>query len=64
MKPVFFVAVGVVIGALVASRVTATTGGRRFLVELDTRTKAFRSAILDGYRSREAELRARPDPDA
>ncbi|KQO64721.1 hypothetical protein [Curtobacterium sp. Leaf261] len=60
MKPLFFVAVGVVIGFLVAHQVNQTTGGRRFFAELDTRTKAFRGAIVDGYRSREAELRAHP----
>jgi hypothetical protein len=60
VKPLFFVAVGVVIGFLVAHQVNQTAGGKRFFSEVDARTKAFRSAIVDGYRSREAELRADP----
>ncbi|OIH98746.1 MULTISPECIES: hypothetical protein [unclassified Curtobacterium] len=57
MKQLFFVVVGVVIGAAVAHQVTRTPGGARFLTEVDARTKAFTGAVADGYRSREAELR-------
>ncbi|ROP66326.1 hypothetical protein EDF24_3327 [Curtobacterium sp. PhB130] len=57
MKQLFFVAVGVVIGFLVAHRVSRTSAGATFLAEVDARTKAFTSAVADGYRSREAELR-------
>jgi hypothetical protein len=58
VKSLFFVAIGVVIGFLAADRVSRTAGGARFLSEVDARSKAFRGAVADGYRSREAELRA------
>ncbi|MCJ1713828.1 hypothetical protein ACLBWP_00485 [Microbacterium sp. M1A1_1b] len=57
MKQLFFVVVGVVIGFLVAHRVSRTSVGATFFAEVDARTTAFRSAVADGYRSREAELR-------
>jgi hypothetical protein len=57
VKQLFFVAVGVVIGFLVAHRVSRTPVGATFFAEVDTRTKAFTAAVADGYRSREAELR-------
>ena len=57
MKQLFFVAVGVVIGFLVAHHVSRTPVGATFFAEVDARTKAFRGAVADGYRSREAELR-------
>jgi hypothetical protein len=57
VKQLFFVAVGVVIGFLVAHQVSRTPGGAKLLSEVDARAKAFTSAVVDGYRSREAELR-------
>ncbi len=57
MKQLFFVAVGVVIGFLVAHKVSRTSSGAKFFAEVDARTKAFTGAVADGYRSREAELR-------
>jgi hypothetical protein len=58
VKSLFFVAVGVVIGFLVAHRVSRTPGGARFFSVVDQQTKAFTGAVADGYRAREAELRA------
>ncbi|MBF4589655.1 MULTISPECIES: hypothetical protein [unclassified Curtobacterium] len=62
MKQLFFVVIGVLIGFVVANRVGVTSGGARsgggtFLAQVDARTKAFTGAVVDGYRSREAELR-------
>jgi hypothetical protein len=57
VKQLFFVAVGVVIGFAVAHKVANTSGGARFLADVDARTKAFTGAVADGYRSRGAELR-------
>jgi hypothetical protein len=61
VKSLFFVAVGVVLGFLLAHRVSRTGAGARFFSEIDSRTKAFTGAVADGYRSREAELRSEPD---
>jgi hypothetical protein len=67
VKQLFFVVIGVLIGFVVANRVGATSGGGTsggatsgggpFLARVDARTKAFTGAVVDGYRSREAELR-------
>jgi hypothetical protein len=61
VKSLFFVAVGVVIGFLVAHRVSRTSVGARFFAEVDARTKDFTAAVADGYRSRGAELRTDGD---
>jgi hypothetical protein len=62
VKHLFFVVIGVLIGFVVANRVGVTfggalSGGGTFLAQVDARTKAFTGAVVDGYRSREAELR-------
>ncbi|KTR03796.1 hypothetical protein [Curtobacterium luteum] len=57
MKQLFFVAVGVVIGFVVAHQVANTPGGARFFADVNARTKAFADAVADGYKSRDAELR-------
>ena len=57
MKQLFFVAVGVVIGFVLAHKAANTPAGARFLADVDARTKAFTGAVAEGYRSRGAELR-------
>lgn len=58
MKNVILLVVGVAIGFVVAHEVAKTSGGRRFFEEVDAKAHAFGSAVVDGYRTREAELRA------
>nr|WP_208385508.1 hypothetical protein [Curtobacterium sp. WW7] len=53
----FFVAVGVVIGFVAAQRVSRTPSAAHLLAQVDAGAKAFRGAVVDGYRSRGAELR-------
>ncbi len=55
------VAVGVAVGFVVAHEVAKTSGGKRFFEEVDAKAHAFGSAVADGYRAREAELRAAID---
>ncbi|WP_423924157.1 hypothetical protein ACPEEZ_07650 [Frigoribacterium sp. 2-23] len=57
MKNLFLVTVGVVIGFAVAHQFNKTPEGRRFFGDLDGRAKTFRAAVVDGYKTREAELR-------
>jgi hypothetical protein len=61
VKSTFFVVIGVALGFLLAHRVSRTAVGARIFSEVDTRAKAFTGAVADGYRSREAELRADPE---
>jgi hypothetical protein len=61
MKNLLLVAVGVAVGFLVAHAVSRTPEGKRFFDDVDSRAREFGSAVVDGYRSREAELRATVD---
>ncbi|PZE28832.1 MULTISPECIES: hypothetical protein [unclassified Curtobacterium] len=64
MKQLFFVAVGLVVGFVLARRVDRSQAAQRPVVRAGSAAKAFASAVADGYRSREAELRARPGDHA
>ena len=57
MKYLFVLAIGTALGFSVAHRVNQTPAGREFFTGLDSRLKQFQTAVADGYRSREAELR-------
>ena len=58
MKNVLWLVVGVAAGFVVAHIVSRTEGGERFFSEVDDKAREFGSAVIDGYKSREAELRA------
>ncbi|MFB2556015.1 hypothetical protein [Herbiconiux liangxiaofengii] len=58
MKKFLWLIVGVGIGFAVAHQVNQTSSGRRFFSDLDKKTKEFGDSLVDGYREREAELRA------
>lgn len=58
MKNVVLVVVGVAVGFLVAHTVSKTPEGKRFFTDVDSRAREFGGAVVDGYRAREAELRA------
>jgi hypothetical protein len=59
VKTLFVLAVGTALGFALAHRVNQTAQGREFFTGLDSRLKQFSAAVVDGYRSREAELRDR-----
>ena len=61
MKNLALVFVGVAIGFVVAHTVSRTPQGKRFFDDVDSRAREFGSAVVDGYTSREAELRAAVD---
>ncbi|GGK85489.1 hypothetical protein GCM10007382_01820 [Salinibacterium xinjiangense] len=61
MKNLVLVFVGVAIGFLVAHTVSMTPQGKRFFDDVNSRAREFGSAVVDGYTSREAELRAAVD---
>ncbi len=58
MKGIFLLAVGVAAGFVVAHQVAKTPEGRKFFDDVDSRAREFGSAVVDGYKAREAELRA------
>lgn len=58
MKAVALLAVGVGLGFVAAHFVSKTPQGKAFLDDVDAKAKEFGSAVVDGYKQREAELRA------
>ena len=58
MKNLVLLSVGVALGLVGAHLLNSTPRGRRFFGELDGGLDHFRAAVVDGYRSRDAELRA------
>ena len=57
MKSILLLAVGVAAGFIVAHQVSKTPQGKQFFDDVDSKTREFGDAIVQGYRSREAELR-------
>lgn len=49
---------GVGLGFLAAHQINKTPEGQRFFQDVDNRAHEFSSAVVDGYKTREAELRA------
>lgn len=58
LKALGWIAVGVAVGFVVAHQVSRTEQGKRFFDEVDAKAKEFGSAVVDGYKARESELRA------
>ena len=58
MKSALFLVVGVAIGFVVAHQVSRTPEGKAFFDDVDSKAREFGSAVVDGYKAREAELRA------
>ena len=64
MKNLVLLSVGVALGLVGAHLLNSTPRGRRFFGELDGGLDHFRAAVVDGYRSRDAELRGSETHDA
>ena len=58
MKGLFLIIVGVGVGFIVAHQINKTPEGKKFFEDVDSRAREFSSAVVDGYKTREAELRA------
>ncbi|MEO6943595.1 MAG: hypothetical protein ABI053_02670 [Lacisediminihabitans sp.] len=58
MKNVLWLIVGVGIGFYAAHRVNQTPQGKAFFEDVDTKAREFGDAVVEGYKTREAELRA------
>jgi len=57
-KALGWLALGTAVGFVVAHQVSRTEQGQRFFAEVDKKAKDFGSAVIEGYKAREAELRA------
>jgi hypothetical protein len=58
MKKFFLLLVGVALGFVVAHQYSKTPQGRVFFDDVDSKAREFGSAVIEGYKTREAELRA------
>lgn len=58
MKQFFWLIVGVIAGFVIAHKVNQTEQGKAFFANIDAKTRDFTEALVDGYKEREAELRA------
>ena len=58
MKNILWLTAGVGLGFLAAHQINKTPEGKRFFEEVDSRAHEFSSAVVDGYKESEAELRA------
>jgi hypothetical protein len=58
VKKILWLAVGIGVGFAVAHQVSKTEQGQRFFSDVDDKARGFASAVIDGYKAREAELRA------
>ncbi|QDZ13847.1 hypothetical protein [Humibacter ginsenosidimutans] len=58
MKSFLWFVVGIGAGFAIAHQVNKTEQGKQFFDELDRKAHDFGAAVSEGYRKREAELRA------
>jgi hypothetical protein len=58
MKSALWLIVGIGVGFLAAHQVSKTPQGKQFFADVDSKAKEFSGAVVDGYKQREAELRA------
>jgi len=58
MKGAVLFVVGIAVGFVAAHQVAKTPEGKQFFSDVDSKAREFTSAVVDGYRERESELRA------
>ena len=57
MKSALWLVIGIGVGFLAAHQVARTPQGKQFFDDVDSKAREFGSAVVDGYKQREAELR-------
>lgn len=58
MKSALLLIAGAIAGFVIAHQVSKTPQGQQFFAEVDAKAKEFGDAVVQGYKAREAELRA------
>ncbi len=58
MKNLVLLIVGIGLGFVAAHQINKTPEGQKFFADVDNRAKEFSGAVVEGYKEREAELRA------
>lgn len=57
MKGLLLLTVGVAAGFVIAHQVSKTPEGKKFFADVDQKAREFGDAVVQGYKSREAELK-------
>lgn len=58
MKGLLLLVAGIGVGFVAAHQIAKTPQGKQFFNEVDGKAREFGGALVDGYKQREAELRA------
>ncbi|MGV8969406.1 MAG: hypothetical protein ACOH1J_03050 [Microbacteriaceae bacterium] len=58
MKNTLWLAVGIAVGFIAAHQISRSPQGKQFFDDVDAKAREFSSAVVEGYKEREAELRA------
>jgi hypothetical protein len=58
MKGLLLLIVGVAAGFVVAHQVSKTPQGKQFFDNVDAKAREFGDAVVEGYKSRESELKS------
>jgi hypothetical protein len=58
MKGLLLLIAGIGVGFIAAHQVAKSPQGKQFFDEVDSKAREFGGALVDGYKQREAELRA------
>ncbi|MER3390088.1 MAG: hypothetical protein RJQ01_08655 [Microcella sp.] len=58
MKNIVWLIVGAAVGFIAAHQVAKTPQGKQFFDDVDEKAREFGTAVVEGYKQREAELRA------
>lgn len=58
MKNILWLIVGVGVGFVAAHQIAKTPQGKQFFDDVNAKAHDFGDAVVDGYKQREAELRA------
>jgi len=58
MKGLLLLVAGIGVGFIAAHQIAKSPQGKQFFDEVDSKAREFGGALVDGYKQREAELRA------
>jgi hypothetical protein len=58
MKNALWLVIGIGVGFVAAHQVSRSPQGKQFFDDVDEKAREFSAAVVDGYKQREAELRA------
>jgi hypothetical protein len=58
MQKALWLIAGIALGFAAAHQISRSPEGKRFLDDVDAKAREFGESLVDGYKAREAELRA------